>query len=69
MEKFYVTLIKEDSQIITMETDRDMAVAKYHHEMWYAHTQKIKTTCYVTDDRGTYIVKPDVYVPSDLNNG
>lgn len=40
------------------------AMMNFHNEMSYAYNAKIKTTCYITNELGVYIKKPETYEPA-----
>lgn len=59
--KYYLTTIKSDSQAIFKYEDIETAMTNFHNEMSYAYNAKIKTTCYITNELGVYIKKPETY--------
>lgn len=52
MNKYYLVIIKTDSQAIVAIDSLDEAKANFHHEMEYAYTAKIETTCMIVDKHG-----------------
>ena len=60
---FYLTIIKEDSQAINKYEDFETAMTNFHSEMSYAWNAKIKTCCYITNEIGAFLRRPDYYVP------
>ena len=60
----YLIVIKSDSQAISRYEDIETAMMNFHNEMSYAYNAKIKTTCYITNELGVYIKKPETYDPA-----
>lgn len=63
MKKFYVIVIKSDSQSILPYTTQDEAMDAYHSEMAYAYRTHMPVTCGVTDTYGSVIVPMKHYEP------
>lgn len=61
--KYYLVVLKSDSQSVTAYTTQDGALAAFHHEMEYAITAHIATTCIVTDTYGSQIKAPERFDP------
>ena len=61
MNKFFLTIIKDDSQVITKHDTEDAAMSAFHSGMAYAYNAKVDTTCYVTDKYGSFIQRPTTY--------
>lgn len=53
--KYYLVIIKADSQAINVYDSQDAALSAFHSEMAYAYNAHINTTCIVTDTYGSQI--------------
>lgn len=61
--KYYVIIIKVDSQAINVYDSQDAALSAFHSEMAYAYNAKISTTCIVTDTYGSQIKRERYEIP------
>lgn len=61
--KFYVIIIKADSQAINVYDNQDAALSAFHSEMAYAYNAHINTTCIVTDTYGSQIKRERYEIP------
>lgn len=55
MTKYYLVIIKDDSQTVYAYDDIVDATGAFHSEMAYACAQKINTTCILTETYGSQI--------------
>lgn len=53
--KYYLAIIKADSQALNVYDDINSAMEYFHSELSYAYNQKIKTTCVILDILGNKI--------------
>lgn len=61
--KYYVIIIKADSQAINAYDNQDAALSAFHGEMAYAYNAKIETTCIVTDTYGSQVKRERYEIP------
>ena len=53
--KYYIAIIKEDSQAMNAYEEINNAMESFHSELAYAYSTKTKTTCVILDELGNKI--------------
>lgn len=67
MSKFYLVIIKADSQAINAYDNQDAAMVAFHNEMAYAYNAHVETTCVLTDRAGSQIKREMYSVPAEAD--